>query len=172
MSTPPTGTLDMPNNSSDDTDGLYRKILAFRQTVAMLAKVLQTTLVKQTDMKKPGGNEWEELRISNSFCAVAIVDHDIIAVATKTHPGVSIFTCNHPTNETDVPPWVSISQPWDFLFTKNYCRSDPKPQNPIILPIIIKPMAPACIDPENSREIITYYLKSPQWVHFFIFSLH
>ena len=120
------------------------------------------TLVKQTDMKKPEGNEREELRISNSFCTVAVADHDIIAVATKTHPGVSIFTCNHPTDETDFPLQVSISQPWDFLFTKNYRRSDPKPQNPIVLPIIIEPTAPAGIDPENSRGIITYYLKNPQ----------
>ena len=152
MSTPPTGMSDMPNNSSDDTDGLYRKILAFRQTMAMLAKVPQMTLIKQMDIKKLEGNEQEELRISNSLCTVAIADHNIIAVATKTRPGVSIFTCNHPTDETDFPLQVSISQPWDFLFTKNYCRSDPKPQNPIILPIIIKPTAPAGIDPENSRE--------------------
>ena len=130
--------------------------------MAMLAKVLQMTLIKWTDLKKPEGNEQEELQIVNSFCTVAIADHNIVAVATKTRPGVSIITCNHLTNETDLPPQVSISQVWDLLFTKNFHRSDPKPPNPIICPIIIEPMAPAGIDPKNSREVVDYYLKNPQ----------
>ena len=137
----------------------------------MLAKVLQMTLIKQTDLKKPEENEGKELWIINSFCTVAIVDHDIVAVATKTRPGVSIITCNHLTNETDLSPQVSISQVWDLLFTKNSCRSDPKPPNPVICPIIIKPTAPAGIDPKNSREVVDYYLKNPQWVLYYILTM-
>ena len=94
----------MQTQSSNNTDGLYKKILTFRQTVAMLAKALQMTLIKQMDLKKLEGNEQEELQIANSFCTTAIADHDIVAVATKTRPGVSIITSNHLTNETDLPP--------------------------------------------------------------------
>ena len=78
---------------------------------------------------------------------------------------------NWPWDENDLPPQVFISQVWDLLFTKNFCTSDPKPPNPNICPIIIKPMAPAGIDPKNSREAVDYYPKNPQWVLYYILTI-
>ncbi len=139
-------TQDIPNknNPSRDTppsrpptcpsERIPRNILAFRTITKLLSQIQQEKAfqVSRLEAKLPQHPERLELRLSNAFATIAVIEHEIVAVVTKRTPeSLKVFACPQ-TPINDGPPITQLpsrllSQIWHLLITQNYRRSDLQP---------------------------------------------
>jgi hypothetical protein len=158
-------SLGNPSPPSD-ISSIPRNILAFRTITMMLSKLQP----RQTSSPDSDAFEHQvtaearrEVRISDALAHLAIVEHEVIALATEFTPdGFTVVACASGTPE--VPPELEkqpkpesyADQIYGFLFTKNPRRDDP-PANPVVTyPNIISAMPP---DDMGSQTLGDYIQK-------------
>ena len=121
----------IPHNSP--VGDIPTNILAFRTITKLLSQIQQERpfVVLQA---KPLDNQRQELKITNAFATVAVIEHEVVAVVTnRITPTLGLTACvQSPIDKnTSITPSGSlssklVSQVWGLLFTQNYRRSDPK----------------------------------------------
>ncbi len=132
------------NNPSRDTspsipptcppEDIPRNILAFRTITKLLSQIQQEQAfqVSRSEARLSEPHERLELRLSNAFATIAVVEHEIVAVVTKrTRESLKVIACPQ-TPINDGPPITPLpsaflSQIWHLLVTQNYRRSDLQP---------------------------------------------
>ena len=139
-------TQDIPNNNNPSRDTppslpptcpsehIPRNILAFRTITKLLSQIQQEKAfqVSRLEAKLPKPHQRLELRLSNAFATIAVIEHEIVAVVTKRTPeSLKVFACPQ-TPINDGPPITPLrsrllSQIWHLLITQNYRRSDLQP---------------------------------------------
>jgi hypothetical protein len=159
--TPPS---DIPSNIPSS---IPRNILAFRTITMMLAKLQP----KQTSESSPGrdrdasSTDYEvspqtrrEVRISDAFAHLAIVNNEVIALVTEySSDKMAIVACaSTPENppEKQPNPESYVGQCLKFLFSKNPRRDDP-PTDPVVTyPKIISTTQPEDMGSQTLRDYI------------------
>jgi len=136
-------TQDIPNNNNPSRDTppslpptcpsehIPRNILAFRTITKLLSQIQQEKAfqVSRLEAKLPQPHQRLELRLSNAFSTVAVIEHEVVAVVTKrAEESLQVIACtqtsiNQGLLTTPLPP-RPLSQVWHLLFTQNDHRSD------------------------------------------------
>jgi hypothetical protein len=138
-------TQDIPNNNNPSRDTpptvplltspsqeIPRNILAFRTITKLLSQIQQERefQVLYTEPTLPSKDRLE-LRLSNAFSTVAVIEHEVIAVVTKpTHESLQVTACTQ-TSINQGPlitplPSGALSQAWHLLVNQNYRRGGAK----------------------------------------------
>ena len=147
-STPPS----IPLPTSPSKDRMPRNILAFRTITVMLSKIQQGRAFQVSSLAARTLQR-QELKISNAFSTVAVIDDEIVAVVSKPlSPDqkvdviVSQNSINDSINDSEYPltpsPQGRKSKFWAF-FTPNYTwdpETNPRPLE------IFSPVAPTISD--------------------------
>jgi hypothetical protein len=137
-------TQDIPNNNNPSRDTpptvplltspsqeIPRNILAFR-TITKLLSQIQQEREFQVLYTEPtlSSKDRLELRLSNAFSTVAVIEHEVIAVVTKpTRESLQVTACTQ-TSINQGPlitplPSGALSQAWHLLVNQNYRRGEP-----------------------------------------------
>ena len=123
-----------------------RNILAFCTITTLLEQIQQEQEFQALPSKKHPQPDRLELKISNAFSTIAVIDHEVIAIVTKhTSEVLMITACTQaPANED---PIITLSQMWHLLVTQNYHQNGQDPGNlPVGEPTINNAMALATLD--------------------------
>ena len=149
---PPGNTPPSIPQTTNPLKDIPRKILAFHTITTLLEQIQQEQEFQALPSKKHPQPDRLELKISNAFSTIAIIDHKVIAIVTKCTSEVLMITaCTQaPANED---PIITLSQPgltsqiWHLLVTQNYCQNGQDPGNlPVGEPTINDAMALATLD--------------------------
>jgi len=114
-------SISLPTSPSKD---IPRNILAFH-TITKLLSQIQQERVFQVSQPEPKLQRQErlELKISNAFSTLAVIEHEVVAVVTKRTPEVlNIIACTQTSISED--PFIAPSH---LLVTQNYHRSGAQP---------------------------------------------
>jgi len=138
LSDVPGTTQDIPKNGNPSPDtagiplptsppnGIPRNILAFR-TITNLLSLIQQEQAFQVNWETSLADN-QELALSTAFATIAVIDHEIVAVATKlTHEKIEVV-CAPQTSIEDrstQPSWPVRGS--EFSVAKNFCQDDPPP---------------------------------------------
>jgi|SRR5271169_2238922 len=138
---------DIPNNNDPSHNpsilfpispfqDIPRNILAFRTITKLLSQIQQERAfqVSHSEATRRLPEERLELKLSNAFSTVAVIEHEVVAVVTKrTSETLNVIACTQTSgsiNETPITPSLPsglVSQVWHILVTQNYRRNDPQP---------------------------------------------
>jgi hypothetical protein len=126
---PPGDTPPSIPRTTDPLKHIPRNILAFRTITTLLEQIQQERKFQVLPSKKHPQPDRQELKISNAFSTIAVIDHEVVAIVTKrTSEVLAITACTQPpANES---PVITPSQPgltsqiWHLLVTQNYRRND------------------------------------------------
>jgi hypothetical protein len=120
-----------PSNprTTDELTDIPKNILAFRTITTLLERIQQERKIKVSQPEKLPPPDRLELKISNAFSTIAVMEHEIVAIATKRTPeALKITACTQaPANEDSViaPTQPGLpSQIWHLLVTQNYRWGD------------------------------------------------
>jgi len=144
-------------------DILPRNILAFRTITSILHLIQQERPFKVSDdlAMDMSPMERQELKISNAVSNLAIANNDITAVVTKRCPDtLVVIACTHLSNHessfiSPQPP-TAISRIFQYLFTKNFRRDDPKSPTWDKDPTIINAIIPLGLKPDDDEALKKY----------------
>jgi hypothetical protein len=164
--TPPS---DIPSNiPSDDQSSIPKNILAFRTITAMLAQLqpkqtsgrdIRDALLDMED-SNPGKarHARREVRMSDALAHLAIIDHDVVALATEySGDKMTVVAC---ANTPEVPlekepkPYAFIDHIKSFLFTKNPRDDDLVPVVPVTHPQITPATQPDDLGSQTLHDYI------------------
>lgn len=114
-------SCDIPPSILLDTspsEGIPKNILAFRTITKLLSQIQQDRVfqVLQSGPKPLSKLQRQELKLSNAFSTVAVMDHEVIAAITKRTPDSLDVMCA-PIN--DAPPITPSPSRWGFMATQN-----------------------------------------------------
>jgi len=126
---PPGGAPPSIPQNADPSKAIPKSILAFRTITTLLEQIQQERKFQVLPSKKHPQPDRLELKISNAFSTIAVIDHEVVAIVTKRTPEVlEITACTQtPANED---PATTPSQPgftsqvWHLLVTQNYRWND------------------------------------------------
>ena len=122
---PPGDTPPSNPRTTGESKDIPKNILAFRTITTLLERIQQERKFKVFPPKKHPQPDRLELKISNAFSTIAVMDNEIVAIVTKRTPEVlKITACTQtPANEdpviTPTQPGLT-SQIWHLLVTQNY----------------------------------------------------
>jgi len=139
---PPGGAPPTIPRTTDELKDIPKSILAFRTITTLLEQIQQQRKFQVLPSRRPPQPDRLELKISNAFSTIAVIDNEVVAVVTKrTSEVLEITACTQaPANEDPViiPPQPGLtSQIWHLLVTQNYRRDDREPGSlPVGKPII------------------------------------
>jgi hypothetical protein len=156
---------DIPSNiPSHDPSSIPRNILAFR-TITMMLAILKPKQTYSPDSDAFGDTQHQvtaearqQVRISDALAHLAIIRHEVVALATEYSPdGMTVVACpSTPDNppERQPKPEGYMDQVLGFLFTKNPRKDDP-PADPVVTyPKIISAKQPDDMGSQTLREYI------------------
>lgn len=148
---------DIPSNRDIPSDNIPRSILAFR-TITMMLSILQPKQSSGPDSGSDARTDSEyqltsedrrELRISDAMAHLAILDNEVVALATEYREEEMIVVACTSTPEDPSPlelekqpPKGYVNQVKSFLFVKNFRRDDPATDPVVKYPIITSAMPP------------------------------
>jgi hypothetical protein len=123
------------SGTSGNTQAIPENILAFRTITTLLQKIQQQSF---TITEEYGSSKSDQaLNISTAFSTVAVIDKEVVAVATRhCAERLEVIVCTNLSHDGDQP----ITQPFSssfmsripipsFLITKNFRKDDPEPAN-------------------------------------------
>lgn len=161
---------NIPSHSTPLTH-IPRNVLAFRTITTMLGQIQQEKRFKAEDVEAIADPEERlELKISNAFSTVAVIDHQVISVVTKRNVEKLqiLATCNTQPPKHEGPlntPSPSMSAAsnlstsvWQLFVTQNPRRpSNPSAiVTPILEPVIKDVESPAGLLPGDTEALNTY----------------
>ena len=138
---PPSGAPPGVPRTTDESKEIPKSILAFRTITTLLEQLQQERKFQVIPSKRQPQPDRLELKISNAFSTIAIMDNEVVAIVTKrTSEVLEITACTQaPVIEvpTLTPPQPGLtSQIWHLLITHNYCRDNNEENLPVGKPII------------------------------------
>ncbi|KAF8953369.1 hypothetical protein BDZ97DRAFT_1929731 [Flammula alnicola] len=122
-------SIPLPTSPSQD---IPENILAFCTITRLLSQIQQEwafqVLLSEVKLLP---DEHLELKLSNTFSTVAVIEHEVVAVVTKhTHEMLKVIACTQTSinEEPLVTPLPSglMSQVWQLLVTQNYQKNGPQ----------------------------------------------
>lgn len=193
ISTAPS-TSNVPAIDSDSLDNHTRGLLALRTSTTLLGRLQQHDTITITDTDPipgltRGSLEQRELHIYSALAAIAVIDHDVIAVtadvtvqghlkfradsdseaAAAPGPSTAIRVVategkeENPQYEPEPVPESNIIQKITTLMImviKNFFRSDPPPA-PTEEPLIKLPERPSNLASDSNDAILDYLKEYP-----------
>jgi hypothetical protein len=143
--TPPS----IPLSASPSKD-ILTNILAFRTITKLLSQIQQKQAFRVSSPEKLSTPEEHlELRLSNAFSTIAVIEHEVIAVITKHTEDALKVICTTQTHtqtptqtHTHEEPAVTLLQQmvrsicWRLMVTQNPRWSDPSALSPTAEPTI------------------------------------
>jgi hypothetical protein len=152
----PSPPVDIPSNiQSHDQSSIPRNILAFR-TITMMLAMLQPNqstspegdayLASDTDRLSDSARQ--EVRISDALAHLAIIDHEVVALATEhTTEKMTVIACAIiPEVPSENPPQTQpegyMGRILSFVFMKNPREDDPPTEPVVTYPKIISASPP------------------------------
>jgi hypothetical protein len=124
-------TEDIPNNNNPSFDApptqdIPRNILAFRTITKLLSRIQQLRELPPTieETKLHSADDRQKLRLSIAFATIAVIDAEVVAIATNLTNGSLDICASAQTSINQAPlntPSLSVlSRVWQFFFTQNY----------------------------------------------------
>ena len=116
---------DIPHSPTFPLEDIPRNILAFRTISKLLSQIQQEHLFQDTHPKELLPVERLELKLSNAFSTLAVIEHEVVAVVTKrTEEVLEVTACPQTLTNQDPATSSGIFAPfWHLLFAQNYRRS-------------------------------------------------
>ena len=138
---PPSSAPPGIPRTTDESKEIPKSILAFRTITTLLEQIQQERKFQVIPSKRQPQPDCLELKISNAFSTIAIMDNEVIAIVTKrTSEVLKITACTQaPAIEVPAitPPQPGLtSQIWHLLVTHNYRWDNNEENLPVGKPII------------------------------------
>jgi hypothetical protein len=158
----------IPGPSNIPSDDIPRNILAFRTITMMLSNLQPKQSSGPGDSGSDARTEYQltsedrrEVRISDAMAHVAILDNEVVALATEFREDKMVVVACTSTAEDPSPPELEKQPPKgyvdeikSFLFVKNFRRDDP-PTDPVVkYPIITSAMPPEDMGSQTLSEYL------------------
>jgi len=139
---PPGSTPPTIPQTTDKLKDIPKSILAFHTITTLLEQIQQQQKFQVLPLRRPPQPDRLELKISNAFSMITVIDNEVVTVVMKcTSEVLEITACTQaPANEDPIiiPPQPGLtSQIWHLLVTQNYHWDDREPGSlPVGKPII------------------------------------
>ena len=138
---PPSGAPPGVPRTTDESKEIPKSILAFRTITTLLEQLQQERKFQVIPSKRQPQPDRLELKISNAFSTIAVMDNEVVAIVMKhTSEVLEITACTQAPAigvPTITPPQPGLrSQIWHLLITHNYRRDNNEENLPVGKPII------------------------------------
>ena len=124
-SQPPTCT---PDNSQPDD--IPRNILAFRTITTLLSQIQreQPFQIPKSDTVQLNREELRELRITNAFSTIAVIDNETVAIVINRESETLevVASIQSPNGNLDIEPSDSLSEAFDQKFQSLGITNSPR----------------------------------------------
>lgn len=113
-------------------DYVPKNILAFRTITHLLSYIQQNRAFRVTTPSVPAhDNQRLELKLTNAFSTVAVIEHEVVGVVTRRiSKTLEVVACVQPSDVENPPTTLSKppskhkSEFWDLIFTHNPRRDE------------------------------------------------
>ncbi|KAJ3517712.1 hypothetical protein NLJ89_g341 [Agrocybe chaxingu] len=140
---PPNPSRRGPDSIAQNSPSGYipRNILAFRTITKLLSMIQKEPGLPVEDVKLKGNVQRLQLKLTSAFSTLAVIEHEIVAVAHSIDSEtLGLIACVPSNDQNPVSSEPLSSRFWlKFCVTQNFRHSDREPTDPVLPePTIIK----------------------------------